>query len=237
MAQPENSPQDAGSSFPRIPLSLQAVFIASNRGKEVVKAPPEKVAQKTFFRSWMFQGWGSNKKKVNEKRAKHGRAPPAVVQFNKINASVKNKSDKQNQTPEQAPQKPEIATAPKPKASNRPPMSPQAYLDVLIHSRGYSTRRYRTLQTGYYSKPTAFQQASYNVYLVKLVRAHDLNKLRAVLSSGISTNPCNSFGESLVHMVSRRGDHRLLKMMLEVGTSIQVSDDYGRTPLHDACCK
>lgn len=36
-------------------------------------------------------------------------------------------------------------------------------------------------------------------------------------------------------MVCRRGDHELLKMMLESGTSIQVSDDYGRTPLHDAC--
>ena len=114
-------------------------------------------------------------------------------------------------------------------------MSPQAYLDVLIHSRGYSTRRYRTLQTGYYSKPTAFQQASYNVYLVKLVRANDVEKLRAVMQAGISPNPCNAYGESLVHMVCRRGDYEFLKMLLEIGTSIQVSDDYGRTPLHDAC--
>jgi Ankyrin repeats (3 copies) len=114
-------------------------------------------------------------------------------------------------------------------------MSPQAYLDVLIHSRGYSTRRYRTLQTGYYSKPTAFQQASYNVYLVKLVRANDVETLRSVIKAGISPNPCNAFGESLVHMVSRRGDVELLRMLLDSGTSIQVSDDYGRTPLHDAC--
>jgi len=115
-------------------------------------------------------------------------------------------------------------------------MSPQAYLDVLIHSRGYSTRRYKTLQTGYYSKPTAFQQASYNVYLVKLVRTNDIDTLRSVMQAGISPNPCNAYGESLVHMVCRRGDHELLKMLLEdVGTSIQVSDDYGRTPLHDAC--
>ena len=116
-------------------------------------------------------------------------------------------------------------------------MSPQAYLDVLTNARGYSTRRYRTLQTGYYSKPTAFQQASYNVYLVKLVRANKIDELRSVFQAGISPNPCNAYGESLVHMVARRGDHELLNMMLECGTSIQVSDDYGRTPLHDACCK
>ena len=121
--------------------------------------------------------------------------------------------------------------------SGRPPMSPQAFLDVLTHSRGYSTRRYRTLQTGYYAKPTEFQQASYNVYLVKLVRANHVEKLRSVMQTGISPNPCNAYGESLVHMVCRRGDHELLSALLECGTSIQVSDDYGRTPLHDACCE
>ena len=114
-------------------------------------------------------------------------------------------------------------------------MSPQAYLDVMIHARGYSTRRYRTLQTGYYSKPTAYQQASYHVNLVKIVRNHDVEAFREILQSGISPNPCNSFGESLLHMVCRRGDSDLLEIMLEVGSSVQIADDYGRTPLHDAC--
>lgn len=114
-------------------------------------------------------------------------------------------------------------------------MSPQAYLDVMIHARGYSTRRYRSLQTGYYSKPTAYQQASYHVNLIKLVRNHEVAAFRAILESGISQNPCNKFGESLLHMVCRRGDADLLKIMLDVGSSVQISDDYGRTPLHDAC--
>jgi hypothetical protein len=55
------------------------------------------------------------------------------------------------------------------------------------------------------------------------------------MDSGLSPNPCNNYGESLVHMVCRRGDHKLLKIMLEAGCSLQVTDDYGRTPLHDAC--
>jgi hypothetical protein len=114
-------------------------------------------------------------------------------------------------------------------------MSPQAYLDVMIHSRGYSTRRYRTLQTGYYSKPTEFQQASYHVSIVKMVRNHDVASFKSVVGSGISPNPCNSYGESLLHMVCRRGDDDLLQIMLDIGSSVQVADDYGRTPLHDAC--
>lgn len=39
----------------RIPFTLQAVFLASNRGNEVHKPPPEKVANKVFFRNWLFQ--------------------------------------------------------------------------------------------------------------------------------------------------------------------------------------
>ena len=39
----------------RIPSTLQAVFLASNRGREVHKPPPEKVAYKEYFRNL----WGS----------------------------------------------------------------------------------------------------------------------------------------------------------------------------------
>lgn len=39
----------------RIPNTLQAVFLASNRGREVHKPPPERVAYKEYFRNL----WGS----------------------------------------------------------------------------------------------------------------------------------------------------------------------------------
>jgi hypothetical protein len=34
---------------PRVPVALQAVFLASNRGDEVIKPPPQRVASRTFF--------------------------------------------------------------------------------------------------------------------------------------------------------------------------------------------
>lgn len=223
----------------RIPLSLQAVFLASNRGKEVQKPPLEKVAHKTFFRGWMFRGFGKKRRKmktqiVDGKKEVTQQQPPAVQTESLISpgsdastelvckgATIGREAHKEKNFNEQLP--------------SRPPMSPQAFLDVLINARGYSTRRYRTLQTGYHSNPTAFQQASYNLYLVKMIRGKNIDKLRSVIQAGISPNPCNAYGESLVHMVCRRGDHEFLRMLLECGTSIQVSDDYGRTPLHDAC--
>lgn len=230
------------SSGSRIPIALQAVFLASNRGNEVDIPPPGKVASKTYFRRTLkgigkkLKRVGSGTKKSSKKNRTDGE--PSTNNQHETKKSKKD-SEETNSTAnstQQLDSKQRKSKQEKPSLPARPPMSPQAYLDVLIHSRGYSTRRYRTLQTGYYSKPTAFQQASYNVHLVKLVRDRDIHGLRSLMKAGISQNPCNAYGESLVHMVCRRGDHDLLEMMLmEVGTTIQVSDDYGRTPLHDAC--
>jgi hypothetical protein len=53
-----NSPQKA-----RIPATLQAVFLASNRGKEVNKPPPASVASKVFFHNWLFQRQAESKER------------------------------------------------------------------------------------------------------------------------------------------------------------------------------
>ena len=71
--------------------------------------------------------------------------------------------------------------------------------------------------------------------LIQAVRNSDGDSLRELLGAGLSPNPCNAFGESIIHMVCRRGDYKLLKIFLDHGCSVQVSDDLGRTPLHDAC--
>ncbi len=96
-------------------------------------------------------------------------------------------------------------------------------------------QNYISLQCGYHSKPTELQQASYGIKLVEAVRSCDSLLLRRLLQAGLSPNPCNAYGESLLHMVCRRGDLPLLHEMMNAGCSFQVSDDFGRTPLHDAC--
>ncbi len=105
----------------------------------------------------------------------------------------------------------------------------------MLKSRGYSDQHYCSLEGGYYCKPTDLQKASYGMKLIQAVRTSDSKLLRKLLNAGLSPNPCNAFGESIIHMVCRRGDVALLKIFLENGCSVQVSDDFGRTPLHDAC--
>mmetsp|Transcript_9520 Transcript_9520/g.13799 ORF Transcript_9520/g.13799 Transcript_9520/m.13799 type:complete len:776 (+) Transcript_9520:576-2903(+) len=109
------------------------------------------------------------------------------------------------------------------------------YFSKMLRSRGYSTQHYCSLEGAYYCKPTDLQKASYGMKFIQAVRSSDADLLRKLLSAGLSPNPCNAFGESIIHMVCRRGDHKLLEIFLEHGSAIQVSDDFGRTPLHDAC--
>jgi hypothetical protein len=118
---------------------------------------------------------------------------------------------------------------------NMPIFSPENYLDAMIRSQGYSTRKFSILQSAYYNKPTRLQKASYHVHLINVVEAYDYDLLDSIMGAGVSPNPCNNFGESLVHMVSRRGNAKALHVMIEHGCSVQVADDYGRTPLHDCC--
>lgn len=52
----------------RIPLALQAVFLTSNRGKEVHHPPPDKSASKVFLGNWLFQRRGSIGRKEKKTR-------------------------------------------------------------------------------------------------------------------------------------------------------------------------
>jgi hypothetical protein len=108
----------------------------------------------------------------------------------------------------------------------------------MLLSRGYSCERYESLKSAYFNKPTPLQTASYQANLIQMLASRDSSTtetLRQVLLSGISSNPCNAFSESLVHTVCRRGRHDLLQLFFEAGCSLQCADDQGRTPLHDCC--
>jgi Ankyrin repeats (3 copies) len=114
-------------------------------------------------------------------------------------------------------------------------LEPQQYLDAMIRSRGYSTIRYKALECGYYYRPSELQQASYDPYIIRVVKQNRGNELRQLLQGGMSPNPCNTYGESLLHTICRCGNAALLQIMLDAQSDIEVVDDYGRTPLHDAC--
>lgn len=128
---------------------------------------------------------------------------------------------------------------------------------MFLESRGYSTCRIASFESNQFYKPSPLQLASYSTNLVEMVGRRNIPKLHTVLTCGISPNPCSAQGESLMHMVCRRGDKDLLQhcflevfishvddedsveeeeiQHLEPAELVHCVDNNGRTVLHDAC--
>jgi ankyrin repeat protein len=84
--------------------------------------------------------------------------------------------------------------------------------------------------------PTADTVEAYDLVVVRAIRERKVDKLRDMLHEGRRFDASNKFGESLIHLACRRGDIAIIKFLLEEAhVSLDVSDDFGRTPLHDAC--
>ena len=77
--------------------------------------------------------------------------------------------------------------------------------------------------------------ASYRSAILQVVKGNHVEEFRRMLVAGLSSNACNQHGESLLHMVCRHGKVELFRVLLAHDVDIQQTDDYGRTPMHDAC--
>lgn len=69
---------------------------------------------------------------------------------------------------------------------------------------------------------------------MEAVRRWDMETLEALAAEGVDMGASNRFGESVVHLATRRGSTPVLRFLLAHGGSLRICDDYGKTPLHDA---
>lgn len=221
----------------RIPLALQNVFVASQTGVDVerISAP----SNGTGFKVFKQTGSGYEHKKVVHQKIP--KAPRRIGMIRRGSASSLTSVSSGGGSSVGSNSRASSATISSMrrtghKAKDISPDSPQAFLENELKARGYSTKQYNTIETGYYCNPNPLQLASYGRIVTKAMYRPDNTKgLGDLLTCGISPNACNKFGESIVHLVSRRGHRDLLLMLIDSGASLKISDDYGRTPLHDAC--
>jgi ankyrin repeat protein len=75
----------------------------------------------------------------------------------------------------------------------------------------------------------------YDVTLVDAVRLSDMVTLKRLLAEGRTMSACNRYSESILHMAARRSSFDVVEFILQNGGDLNIVDDYGRTPLHDAC--
>ena len=78
---------------------------------------------------------------------------------------------------------------------------------------------------------------SYNNNVVNAIRSRDVDRLRELLNDQDQCfDVCNINGEYLIHLACRRGDLETIKfLVLEAGVDVHVTDNLGRSILHDAC--
>jgi len=209
----------------RIPAALQAIFMASNRGEEVHEAPKEadKVyaapggkpnARIPFSLQAVFMA-------SNQGQEVH--VPPADRTAVKVYRRI--------WRPRQRTQVSPWACLP----PSYTDTNPQDFLDERLEERGYLPLSFDAKETAYYNKPTKHQLASYGQRMIDAVKGYDVVNYKRMISAGLSANACNAHGESLLHMVCRRGNMPLFQILLDAGVDLQQTDDYGRTPMHDCC--
>lgn len=112
---------------------------------------------------------------------------------------------------------------------------PQAKFHMKLKSNGYCPRNYSSKRSGYSNTPTEHQLVSYGSKILDVVKRNDVSEFRKMMEAGLSPNACNQHGESLLHMAARHGKADLFNIMLAYDVDLAQCDDYGRTPLHDAC--
>jgi len=122
-----------------------------------------------------------------------------------------------------------------------PNTNPDAYIKLIIKS--YSGRSIKSLPAlslmNFFLEPTEEHLASYTSEVLTAVQEEDIDAIKILMKEGHSFQCCNRFGESVLHMACRRGLKKVVKFLInEANISVRVKDDYGRTPMHDACwCK
>ena len=97
-------------------------------------------------------------------------------------------------------------------------------------------KRAKSLEN-FFAKVTDEQIAAYSMTVVSACRSNDLDALKKLHSEGQIMNCFNRFGESLLTMACRRGFENVVEYLLSPSSNVDVriSDDGGRTVLHDAC--
>jgi hypothetical protein len=116
-------------------------------------------------------------------------------------------------------------------------MHPHHLLTNILKEKGCSARvRKASSLKDFFLEITDEGIAAFDQDVARAVREKNIPFLRDRKNNGKTLQCSNRFGESLIHMACRRGFTEVVRFFIKEGeVSLRVKDDFGRTPLHDAC--
>lgn len=117
-----------------------------------------------------------------------------------------------------------------------PSPTPLSFLRSLFASSARGQQLLAQPRQTIFRKPCQAEIDCYDLESVQAIQASDVDKLRSMVREGKSMNASNRYGESLFAMACRRGSVEVVRFLIhEAKVRLDIQDDYGRTPLHDAC--
>jgi Ankyrin repeats (3 copies) len=88
----------------------------------------------------------------------------------------------------------------------------------------------------FFIPPTQVEIDAYDHDILNAVRTQDIPALQLLAAQGRPMKCSNRFGESILHLACRKGLVQVAAYLLQQAQiPLEVCDDYGRSPLHDAC--
>lgn len=114
---------------------------------------------------------------------------------------------------------------------------PEDFLHSILKERGYTAEMAAMKETVFHRAPEQGQVAAYDKAFLRAVLDEDEPALERMRAAGRRMDACNRFGDSVLHMACRRGRAAALRFLLRATglAGVVLSDDFGRTVLHDAC--
>jgi len=112
----------------------------------------------------------------------------------------------------------------------------EVLLSIMRYKKIHAvTRGYKELD-GFFEQPRSEDFKTYDFAVLQAVRSGDLDLLKKLAAEGKNLRCCNKAKESILHVACRRGHTEIVRFLLEEAQiPVQLCDDYGRNPLHDAC--
>lgn len=117
--------------------------------------------------------------------------------------------------------------------------SPLQVLETILTDANLDFRTFspQDVPCGFFQEISEERMDAYNADVIAAIRASDVEELRRFWGcDGRRLDGCNRFGESVLHTACRRGKPAVMRFLVEEAkVDLRVRDDYGRSPMHDAC--
>jgi Ankyrin repeats (3 copies) len=124
-----------------------------------------------------------------------------------------------------------------PKTIVEPVTKPLVYLKSHLLSLGVDIKLQSCRHLAeFFLDPQQSEIDAYGFDLLNAVRNQDLKALEKFYNEGRPLKCSNQFGESLLHLACRKSFTKVVRFLIETANvPLNVKDDFGRNPAHDAC--